>query len=50
METSDKDRFQTENDIFKHNNRIRFGPTFYAILLVIVITAIAITGVYLELW
>ncbi len=45
-----KDNRESEDDIFQKNKKTNFGATFIAIVIVIVIALIAMTGVYLDYW
>ncbi|MDT0641773.1 hypothetical protein RM553_02910 [Zunongwangia sp. F363] len=50
MENTNKHNHSTEDYIVEDNKKTRFGGTFIAIILIILIAAVAITGVFLDLW
>ncbi|MFC6860758.1 hypothetical protein [Zunongwangia atlantica] len=50
MQVRDRNDNQSEDYILQNNKKTRFGSTFIAIVLVIIIAIVAMTGVYLEYW
>ena len=50
MQIRDKDDNESEDYILQKNKKTKFGATFIAIILVIIIAIIAMTGVYLDYW
>ncbi|MBK5192886.1 MAG: hypothetical protein JJE07_06680 [Flavobacteriaceae bacterium] len=47
LEKSDK---ESEEYIIQNKIKTRFGATFVVIIIVILITAVAMTGVYFDYW
>ena len=50
MQIRDKNDNESEDYILQDNKKTRFGAVFIAIVLIILITAVALTGVYFEYW
>ena len=50
MQIRDKDDKQSEDYIFQDNKKTRFGAVFIIIVLIILVTAVAMTGVYFDYW
>ncbi|WP_373058336.1 hypothetical protein [Zunongwangia sp. H14] len=50
MENKNKHNHSTEDYIVEDNKKTRFGGTFIAIILIILLAAVAITGVFFDLW
>ncbi|WP_372919114.1 hypothetical protein [Salegentibacter sp.] len=50
MQIRDKEDNESEDYILQDNKKTRFGTIFIIIILVILITAVAISGFYFEFW
>lgn len=50
MQIRDKDDNESEDYIIQDSKKTRFGAVFIAIILIILVTAVALTGVYFEYW
>ncbi|MDT0648188.1 hypothetical protein RM545_15955 [Zunongwangia sp. F260] len=50
MASNNKYNHSTEDYIVEDNKKTRFGGTFIAIILILLIAAVAVTGVYLGYW
>lgn len=50
MQIRDKKDNGSEDYILQDNKKTRFGATFIIIVLIILIAAVAMTGVYFEYW
>lgn len=50
MQIRDKDDKESEDYILQDNKKTRFGAVFIVIVLIILIAAVAMSGVYLEYW
>jgi hypothetical protein len=50
MQVRDKQDKESEDYILQNNKKTRFGATFIIIVLIILITIVAMTGVYLDYW
>ncbi|MDN3594118.1 hypothetical protein [Zunongwangia endophytica] len=50
MQVRDKEDDQSEDYILQKNKKTKFGATFIAIVIVIIIAAVAMTGVYFDYW
>ncbi|WP_168194553.1 hypothetical protein [Antarcticibacterium arcticum] len=50
MQIRDKNDKESEDYILQDNKKTRFGATFIIIVLIVLITAVAMTGVYFEYW
>lgn len=50
MQIRDKNDKVSEDYILQDNKKTRFGATFIIIVLIILIAAVAMTGVYFEYW
>lgn len=50
MQIRDKKDNESEDYILQDNKKTRFGATFIIIVLIILVTIVAMTGVYFEYW
>lgn len=50
MQIRDKDDNESEDYILQDNKKTRFGTIFIIIVLIILVTIVAMTGVYLDYW
>lgn len=50
MQIRDKNDKESEDYILQDNKKTRFGATFIIIVLVILATLVAMTGVYMDYW
>ncbi|HSP11937.1 MAG TPA: hypothetical protein VLO29_05365 [Salegentibacter sp.] len=50
MQIRDKNDKESEDYIIQDNKKTRFGAIFIAIVIIILITAVALTGVYFDIW
>ena len=50
MQIRDKNDKVSEDYILQDNKKTRFGATFIIIVLIILMAAVAMTGVYFEYW
>jgi len=50
MQIRDKDDNESEDYILQDNKKTRFGAVFIIIVLIILVAAVAMSGVYLEYW
>lgn len=50
MQIRDKDDKESEDYILQDNKKTRFGTIFIIIVLIILATAVAMTGVYFDYW
>lgn len=50
MQIRDKDDNESEDFILQDNKKTRFGTIFIIIVLIILVTIVAMTGVYFDYW
>ncbi len=50
MQIRDKEDDQSKDFILQENKNTKFGATFIIIVLIVLISIVAITGVYFEYW
>ncbi|MGY5849434.1 hypothetical protein [Salegentibacter sp. F14] len=50
MQIRDKDDQESEDYIIQDSKKTRFGAVFIAIIIIILIAAVLMTGVYFEYW
>lgn len=50
MQIRDKNDNESEDFIIQDNKKTRFGATFIIIVLIILATLVAMTGVYMDFW
>lgn len=50
MQIKDRDDKESEDYILQDNKKTRFGATFIIIVLIILATLVAMTGVYMDYW
>ncbi|MCL6219240.1 hypothetical protein [Zunongwangia pacifica] len=50
MQIRDKKDNESEDYILQENKKTKFGATFIAIILIIIIAVVAMTGVYFDYW
>ncbi len=50
MQIRDKEDKKSEDYILQENKKTKFGSTFIAIILIIIMAVVAMTGVYLDYW
>jgi flagellar basal body-associated protein FliL len=50
MQIRDKDDKESKDYILQDNKKTRFGTIFIIIVLIILVTAVAMTGVYFDYW
>lgn len=50
MQIRDENDHNSEDYILQNNKKTRFGATFIIIVLIILATAVAMTGVYFDYW
>jgi cytochrome c-type biogenesis protein CcmH/NrfG len=50
MQILEKSNKESEEDIIKNEIKTQFGVTLVIIIFIILITSVAMTGVYLDYW
>ena len=50
MQIRDENDNKSKDYILQNNKKTRFGSVFIIIILVVLIAAVAMTGVYLDYW
>ena len=50
MQIRDKNDKESEDFILQNNKKTRFGATIIIIILIILATLVAMTGVYMDYW